>query len=202
MHVPVIALAMMPTLFHWVVLLMPLHIVLLELLIDPACAVVFEAEAEDSGLMDRPPRSINDSPFSGAQLWSGLLQGLGVALVLLAGKWWGDTNGWTAEDARTVLYLSLLLSVMVLIWSNRTDSGKIGGASGGSNPFWWWMVAGVGVVCLALIYIPWVRHLMRFSEPSEGQLVWILVLLLAVTVWLTAVRRLFSKPATAAPSST
>lgn len=201
-HVPVIALAMMPTLFHWVVLLMPLHIVLLELLIDPACAVVFEAEAEDSGLMDRPPRSINDSPFSGAQLWSGLLQGLGVALVLLAGKWWGDTNGWTAEDARTVLYLSLLLSVMVLIWSNRTDSGKIGGASGGSNPFWWWMVAGVGVVCLALIYIPWVRHLMRFSEPSEGQLVWILVLLLAVTVWLTAVRRLFSKPATAAPSST
>ena len=42
-HVPIIGLALVPTLLHWPVLLLPVHIVLLELLIDPACSIVFEA---------------------------------------------------------------------------------------------------------------------------------------------------------------
>uniref|UniRef100_UPI0037CA77AB cation-translocating P-type ATPase n=1 Tax=Polaromonas sp. TaxID=1869339 RepID=UPI0037CA77AB len=63
-HVPIIALALVPTLLHWPVLLLPVHIVLLELLIDPACSIVFEAEPEGSDLMARPPRPVSDSPFA------------------------------------------------------------------------------------------------------------------------------------------
>src|SRR5690606_23031401 len=48
-HIPIIALALVPTLLHWPVLLLPVHIVLLELLIDPACSIVFEAEPEVEG---------------------------------------------------------------------------------------------------------------------------------------------------------
>jgi magnesium-transporting ATPase (P-type) len=57
-HMPIIALALVPTLLHWPVLLLPVHIVLLELLIDPACSIVFEAEPEDSDTMERPPRPV------------------------------------------------------------------------------------------------------------------------------------------------
>ena len=196
-HVPVIALAMMPTLFHWVVLLMPVHIVLLELLIDPACAVVFEVEAEDPGLMDHPPRSASDSPFSGVQLMSGFVQGLGVAAVLLAGKWWGDVSDWTGSEVRTVVYLSLLLSVMLLIWSNRSESGKLVGLVIGGNPIWWWMVAGVGLVWAALAYVPAIRHLMRLGQPGAEQLVAMAALLFAVLAWLVLVRGVFGQLAKA-----
>ncbi len=190
-HIPVIALAMMPTLFHWMVLLMPVHIVLLELLIDPACAVVFEAESEDQGLMDRPPRASTDSPFSGIQLMSGLLQGLGVTAVLLAGKWWGDSNDWSDDQVRTVVYLSLLLSVMLLIWTNRSVSARLGGLGRANNPFWWWMVAGVGVTWAALAYVPWIRRLMGFSAPGAAELSAMAVLVLGVFAWLLIVRGLF-----------
>ncbi len=190
-HIPVIALAMMPTLFHWVVLLMPVHIVLLELLIDPACAIVFEAESEDKSLMERPPRSSSDSPFSSAQLLSGFLQGLGVALVLLAGKWWAEASDWSTQETRTVIYLSLLLSVMLLIWSNRTVSASIGGPGGSKNPFWWWMVAGVGMVWLALIHVSWIRNLMKLTQPGFAQLMMMGALVGAVLVWLLAIRGLF-----------
>jgi len=199
-HIPVIALAMMPTLFHWVVLLMPVHIVLLELLIDPACAVVFEAEQEDKGLMDRPPRPASDSPFSAAQLLSGLLQGFGVAAVLLAGKWWGDLNAWADSEIRTVVYLSLLLSVMLLIWNNRSVSLRLGGLGRGNNPFWWWMVAGVGLTWTALAYVPWIRHLMSLTEPGSTQLLAMVILLSAVFVWLVGVRVIFGLRARAKAS--
>ena len=195
-HIPVIALAMMPTLFHWVVLLMPVHIVLLELLIDPACAVVFEVEAEDPGLMDQAPRPAGDSPFSGAQLLSGFLQGLGVAAVLLAGKWWGDVNEWTGSEVRTVMYLSLLLCVMLLIWSNRSG-GKLAGVETGGNPLWWWMVAGVGLAWASLAYVPAIRHLMKLDQPDYGHLVVMAALLFAVFAWLMLVRGVFGQLAKA-----
>ena len=85
-HVPIIALALVPTLLQWHVLLLPAHIVLLELLIDPACSTVFEADPEVAGLMDRPPRPVSDSPFGAALTDFSVMQGLGIAAVLLAGQ--------------------------------------------------------------------------------------------------------------------
>jgi Ca2+-transporting ATPase len=35
---------------------MPVHIVFLELIIDPACSTAFEAEPEEADVMRRPPR--------------------------------------------------------------------------------------------------------------------------------------------------
>ena len=70
-HVPIIALALVPALLPWPVLLLPVHIVLLELLIDPACSIVFEAEQESPGLMQRPPRPLSDSPFGWDHLGPG-----------------------------------------------------------------------------------------------------------------------------------
>jgi len=38
-------------------ILEPIHVAFLELIIDPACSIVFEAEAEEADIMRRPPRS-------------------------------------------------------------------------------------------------------------------------------------------------
>ena len=87
-HVPIAGLSLVPVLLGWPLMLLPVHIVFLELIIDPACTVVFEAEREESGVMSRPPRRLSDSLFGARSLVVGLIQGgveLAVELVLIFG---------------------------------------------------------------------------------------------------------------------
>ena len=79
-HVPIAGLSLVPVLLGWPLMLLPVHIVFLELIIDPACTVVFEAEREESGVMGRPPRRLSDSLFGARSLVVGLIQG-GIVLV-------------------------------------------------------------------------------------------------------------------------
>ena len=85
-HMPIVALVLVPSLLHWPALLLPVHIVLMELVIDPACSIVFEAEPEAFDIMERPPRPVMDSPFALRALWLPLLQGCGIAALLLGAQ--------------------------------------------------------------------------------------------------------------------
>src|SRR5690242_13026 len=84
-HVPIIVLALLPALLHWPVILAPVHIVLLELLIDPASSMVFQAEPGNPDLMRRPPRPRAHTPFAPGRLMYAMLQGAGLATLLIAG---------------------------------------------------------------------------------------------------------------------
>ena len=78
-HVPIAGLALMPLLFGMPILFGPMHIAFLEMVIDPVCSLVFEAETEEDGVMDRPPRPPAEPLFSGPTILWSLVQG---ALVL------------------------------------------------------------------------------------------------------------------------
>ena len=58
-HVPIAGMALLPLLLGWPVVLFPLHIAFLELVIDPACSMVFENEPPEPDLMQRPPRDVS-----------------------------------------------------------------------------------------------------------------------------------------------
>src|SRR5512139_2526573 len=58
-HVPIAGMSLLPILFKWPLVLLPVHVVFLELIIDPSCSVVFEAEPEERGVMNRPPRRLH-----------------------------------------------------------------------------------------------------------------------------------------------
>ena len=74
-HVPIAGLAMLPVLFGLPLLLAPLHIAFLELVIDPACSLVFEAEEGPADLMSVPPRSTRETLLSSAQVLRSLAYG-------------------------------------------------------------------------------------------------------------------------------
>ncbi len=187
-HVPIIALALVPTLLHWPVLLLPVHIVLLELLIDPACSIVFEAEPEGSDLMARPPRPVSDSPFAAAPLAHGVLQGLGVAGVLLAGQAWLAGQGWSAGQGRGVVFSALVLAVMLLILANRDPLRPVLLGAAASNPWLWRMAAGVAALLVAVLGLPWLRDLMGLALPGGRELTLAAVLVALCLVWLELVR--------------
>lgn len=187
-HVPIIALALVPTLLHWPVLLLPVHIVLLELLIDPACSIVFEVEPEGRDLMTRAPRPVSDSPFGAAPLMQGVLQGLGVALVLLAGQTWLAGQGWSAGQGRAVVFSALVLAVMLLILANRDPSRPVLLGAAAANPWLWRMAAGVAALLVAVLGLPWLRGLMGLALPGARELALAAVLVALCLVWLELVR--------------
>lgn len=119
-HVPIVGLALGATLMQWPQLLTPAQIVLLELLIDPACAIVFEAEPHDERLMRRPPRRAADSPFNAAMWRTALTQGIGLAAILLIVIGWLFKLAWPHDDVRSVAFGSLALCVLLLIAANRS----------------------------------------------------------------------------------
>jgi Ca2+-transporting ATPase len=157
-HLPVAALALVPALLHWPVLLLPVHIVLLELLIDPACSVVFEAEPEAPDLMSRPPRAPGASPFEPANLARGLAQGAGVAVVLLGGTALLLQAGVAADAVRMALFTALLGALLALVLANREAGSALR-----ANRWVPRLAAAVALLLALVAAVPALRELLQLQ---------------------------------------
>jgi len=82
-HVPLAGLTLLPVVFGWPILLLPIHIALLELIIDPTCSLLFEAQEPEEGAMKAPPRRVDERLFSGRDLLRCLLEGLLILIPSL-----------------------------------------------------------------------------------------------------------------------
>ena len=196
-HVPVIALTLIPVLLHWPALLLPVHIVLLELLIDPACSIVFEAEPEAAGLMTRPPRPREASPFALANLGHGLLQGAGLAAILLAG--YGALLGGPGPAlagtlgeaaARTAVFMALVTGVFLLVLANRSPRSADAASHASGNVWLPRMGAAVLLLLVAVMAVPWLRRVMGLAVPGTAGVAAATLMLLAIAAWLWGTRRL------------
>lgn len=119
-HIPIIGLSILPVLLGLPLILAPIHIAFLELIIDPACSVVFEAEAGQSDLMDQPPRAQHEALVSAPQLWLSLVQG-GLIAVLTLGLYTGLLDaGRDGDEARTLAFITLVIANTLLILPNRS----------------------------------------------------------------------------------
>lgn len=82
-HLPIVGLSVLPVLLGWPSVLMPVHILFLQLVIDPACSIVFEAEPLEAGAMRVPPRNPLARLFDRQVLWRGLVHGSGLLVIVL-----------------------------------------------------------------------------------------------------------------------
>ncbi|MBA3623074.1 MAG: cation transporting ATPase C-terminal domain-containing protein [Methylibium sp.] len=167
---------------------------LLQLLIDPACAMVFEAESEDGDVIDRPPRPASSSPFAVAALGYAVLQGLGLAGVLLAGYAVLISQGFGAAQARSVVFGTLLIAVMLLIMANRDTTRPALMGFTDANAWLWRMAAAVGLLLVAMLEVPWLRQVMGLALPGATGLAAGAGLLGGCVVWLELLRLARSYP--------
>jgi Ca2+-transporting ATPase len=163
-HIPIAGLALLPPLLGWPLLLDPIHIVFLELLIDPTCSIVFELEPAEADVMTRPPRRRDDHLFALRRVWRAVLVGVAALAGPLAIA--AVTRGAGAPDAvvRAAAFVALIAADLALVAAIR-------GRSGARNPATRWMVAIVGALVLATIAVPPVRDLFRFAALEPGWLV-------------------------------
>jgi Ca2+-transporting ATPase len=186
-HVPIIALALGPVLMHWPVLLLPAQIVLLELIIDPTCSILFEADPAAPGLMERPPRQAADSPFARANMAYGVFQGLGLAAILLAQCWFLTSRGWADAGIRTTAFLSLVPCLFLLVMASRNTQALRARLRNRWLPR---IVLAVLAVLALLLGQPWLRQVMGFTLPPAGAAMAIAAAVAATVCWLAALRLL------------
>ncbi len=119
-HVPIAGLALLPLLFGLPILFWPTHIAFLEMVIDPVCSLVFEAETEEDDVMRRPPRSPDVPLFSGPLIRWGLLQGA-VAFTIVAVIFVvAFRQGMPEISVRALAFFSLIMAFVGLIFVNRS----------------------------------------------------------------------------------
>ncbi len=124
-HVPIAGLALIPLAFGMPLLFGPVHIAFLEMVIDPVCSLVFEAEGEEDGVMDRPPRPVAEPLFSTPTIIWSLLQGALVLGVVTTILFLAPGYGFDVDQVRALTFHSLVLSVVALIFVDRSVSASI-----------------------------------------------------------------------------
>jgi Ca2+-transporting ATPase len=181
-HVPIAGAALLPVLLGWPTLMYPLHIAFLELVIDPACSLVFESEPSEADVMQRPPRDPQAPLFAGTTLLLSLLQGLGVLLVVLGAYAWSAT--WLAEPAaRAFCFTTLVMGNLALIFSNRSRSASLWASLQVPNRALW-LVAGLTTALLGLaLYQPWLAGLFRFAALAPADVLTAAALGLSSVCW-------------------
>lgn len=187
-HVPIIALTLIPPLLHWPVLLMPVHIVLLELLIDPACSILFEAEPEAEDIMQRPPRELGASPFAWPNLAFAMVQGVGFAGLLLLGFFALILLDIDAEQSRTSVFVALVAGLFALVLANRDPAHGLFAHHAGRNRWLPRMLAANVLILLLTIGIPDLRSIMGLAVPGAVALAGITGMLVLSFVWLEGLR--------------
>ena len=162
-HVPIAGLALLPLLFGLPILFGPIHIAFLEMVIDPVCSLVFEAETEEDDVMRRPPRGPHEPLFSGPLIGWSLLQGafafVLVAVIFIA----AFRRGMPEEEVRALAFFSLILTIVSLIFVNRSFSASLVTAFRRPNPALALVLLAVTTMLSLTLLWPFARDLFRFG---------------------------------------
>ena len=177
-HIPIAGIALIPMVMGWPALMLPLHVALLELVIDPACSLAFESEPEAPDVMQRPPRDTQAPLFGAPAIGLALGQGLcvlaSVALTfVLASVWsgaWPSTGSGAWSGVWTPAWASLWtgylpttalseaqIRAMVFITLITGNAALILSNRAGGGKFWRsWRTPNFiayGVIALALVFL-------------------------------------------------
>jgi Ca2+-transporting ATPase len=164
-HVPIAGMSLIPILFNMPLVLLPVHIVFLELIIDPACSIVFESEKEEADVMNRPPRKAEEGLFTRKHLALSLLQGFVVLAFILVVYVGAQDRGFDEAQVRTLTFTTIVIANLSLILTNRSWSGTILTTFSSQRPnrALTWVFAGTLSCLLLVLYVPALRDLFLFA---------------------------------------
>jgi Ca2+-transporting ATPase len=163
-HVPIAGMALIPVLMGLPLVLLPAHIAFLELIIDPACSTVFEAEREEKNIMKRSPRNLKERLFGRKTSIYSFIQGLSVLVAVIFIFFWFYNGTPANEDqARTLSFATLVIANIMLIVVNLSGSRSLAKTINSKNKALWLVVVGTMLSLLMILFIPFLQNLFHFS---------------------------------------
>jgi Ca2+-transporting ATPase len=187
-HIPLVGLAMLPLLFGWPPMLSPVHVIFLELFIDPTCAIVFEAQREEPDAMRRPPRSARHAVVSPLTVTMALIQGATLLAAVAAVYGWSLHAGLATEIARTLAFVALVAGTLGLALTNLSWGRSAASPAVLTHPAF--LIAG-GATCATLALLlawPMARAMFGFAVPEAGLVLLAVAAGLAASLWFEAVK--------------
>ena len=192
-HIPIAGMSLIPVLLKWPLALLPVHVLFLELIIDPACTVVFEMERDEPDIMQRPPRKLNyaavwtlDDPLR-AYPGIGDPGGRGRSVRIWAAPAAGE------NEARMLAFVSLVIGNLGLIFANRSRILSIISLLRVPNKALWWVTGGALFFLALVLIIPPLRDIFQFAALHSWEMALLAIsgltsILFAESIKLKAVR--------------
>jgi P-type Ca2+ transporter type 2C len=196
-HVPIAGMALLPVLFGWPLVLMPVQIVFLELIIDPASSIVFEAEPEESDVMRRPPRDPSAPLFTRATAGLSLLEGASMFAIVLAVFRIALAFGAPEAEARALTFTTLVIANLALVLATRSRTRTILATLRRPNAALWLVLGGAAMLLALVLYVPFLRDLFGFAVLHLNDLLLCLAAGFMGIMWfegVKVVRRRWTRP--------
>jgi len=170
-HLPIVGMSLLPVFVaDWPLVLLPVQIAFLELIIDPACSVVFEAEEIDPNVMDSPPRGLHDPMFGARVLAIAALQGLSVFAATVGVYLWSVLGDQPDNVVRSMTFTALVVGNVALILVNRSWRLPIWRTfQERRNATLKWILAGAAILLAAMLTVPGLRHAFNFGPMTLSQ---------------------------------
>ena len=162
-HIPIAGMSLIPVLFKMPLALLPVHVLFLELIIDPSCTVVFEMEDDERDIMQRPPRKLDAPLFGRSMVLSGLIQGLGILAVVAGVYFFALNQHLGAGEARMFAFVSLVIGNLGLIFANRSRTLTIFQSLRVPNKALWWISGGALFFLILVLVVPALRNVFQFA---------------------------------------
>ena len=190
-HIPIAAAVFVPLILGIPAFLDPVHILFLEMIIDPACAIIFEMESPEKNVMTRPPRSPHHKLFNLQNISMAIIQGCGLAVIVVGLYLALIMLEYPKSVATTIAFGSLVLGNLLLIIVSRSKEEHILGILKIVNPSQKWII-GFAIAAFALmVLIPIIRERFRFSEITIDGALLILISGALGLLWHESVKYLF-----------
>jgi Ca2+-transporting ATPase len=169
-HIPIAGLALLPLLLGMPLILTPIHIAFLEMVIDPACSIVFEAERAESDVMKKQPRNQLSPLLLPRQIIWSVIQGLITLAILSAVLIYEANVGMPEDKLRALIFTSLVLMNICLILMNRSFNPSLIEAFIKPNKSLWILVG--SVITLLIVTLLWqpARLLFHFGPLDLGDI--------------------------------
>ena len=183
-HVPIAGLSLIPVFFADLPLILwPVHIVFLELIIDPACSIIFEAEKAEPNVMSRPPQKYDEPFFGIKKILLSCSQGIGILVIVFAVYLFGLKSGYSEAEVRALAFTTLITANIAVILSNRSWSRNIFQILATKNSTVKWVAGGAAFFLILILNIPFLLNLFLFEKISLTEALFCVLAGLSSIIW-------------------
>lgn len=198
-HMPIAGMALLPLVLGTPLVFAPVHIVFLEMIINPACSIVFESEHAEPSIMQRPPRAPSERLFGRRSIMVAVLQGGGLVAVVAIVYGLCLSTGMPAAQVRTMTFCSLVAGNLSLILAGRSSTRSALSLLAVPNRAQWWVVIGAALALLAATSVSALRQLFHFAQLPPADVAYAVAGGLAAIIWFELVKWAAMRMKTGAP---
>jgi len=191
-HIPIAGMSFLPVALGMPVVFFPAHIAFLELVIDPACSVVFENEPEEKNVMRRPPRRLDQPLFGKKEIWASFLRGLGVLVAVFVVFALAVQAGKTEGQVRALTFAAIVVANLALIVASLNWENPLKVFANGNRAFYW-VFGGALLMLVAIFCFNPLMEIFHFEPVKMKNLVLASIAAIAGAFWLEPFRFIFRK---------